>query len=196
MSRPTEAYVSANLFEVGIGHVVVARFRGHGEMEAGVFLLDVFCLGAKNALYTRVSTAEYDATLLDRLLPADNRKPIDPPTARKLIEGAVAYAQNLGLAPHPDYKMACRVLGGIKSAESTATFTFGSKGKPFYVQGLRDSVAFCHRLLNQLRARCGVDGFDFLVLANETQAEELERAGFSIGQSVPAPPGFRPPSQG
>jgi hypothetical protein len=172
MSRPTEAYVSANLFGTGIGHVVVARFRGHGEMEAGVFLLDVYCLGAKNAFYTRASTAEYDATLLERILPADNRKPLDPPTARKLIEGAVAYAQNLGLAPHPDYKMACRVLGGIKSSDSTATFAFGEKGKPLYVQGPNDSPAFCQRVLNQLRSRCGMDGFHYLVVADEMAADE------------------------
>ncbi len=172
MSRPTEAHVSANLFEAGIGYVVVARFRGHGEMEAGVFLLDVFCLGAKNAFYTRTSTAEYDTDLLERILPAENRKPLDPPTARKLIEGAVAYAQNLGLAPHPDYKMACRVLGGIQSSDSAATFTFGEKGKPLYIQGPNDSPAFCERILKQLRARCGPDGFHYLIVAGEMESEE------------------------
>ncbi len=194
MNRPTEAYVSANLFEVGIGHVVVARFRSHGELEAGVFLLDVFCLGAKDAFYNRVSTAAYELHLLDRLLPAANRKPLDPPTARKLIEGAVAYAQNLGLAPHPDYKKACRVLGGIKSSDSTATFTFGSHGKPLYVQGPHDSSAFCQRVLNLLRTKCGVDGFHFLVLANKAEQEALEHAGFPVRQSMPAPPGFEPPA--
>lgn len=172
MSRPTEAYVSANLFEAGIGYVVVARFRGSGEMEAGVFLLDVFCLGAKNAFYTRTSAADYDASLLARMLPAGNRKPPDPPTARKLIEGAVAYAQNLGLAPHPDYKMACRVLGGIKSSDSTATFTFGEKGRPLFVQGPDDTPAFCQRVLNLLRARCGADGFHYLMVADEMETEE------------------------
>jgi hypothetical protein len=172
MKRPTEAYVSANLFEAGIGYVVVARFRGSGEIEAGVFLLDVFCLGAKNAFYTRPGAAEYDVDLLDRLLPAANRKPLDPPTARKLVEGAVAYAQNLGLAPHPDYKMACRVLGGIQSSESTATFTFGEKGKPLFVQGPNDSPAFCQRILKQLHTRCGPDGFQYLMVADGMETEE------------------------
>ncbi len=172
MNRPTEAYVSANLFEAGIGYVVVARLRGNGEMEAGVFLLDVFCLGAKDAFYTRASAADYDGSLLARLLPADNRKPLDPPTARKLIEDAAAYAHNLGLAPHPDYKMACRVLGGIKSADSAATFTFGEKGKPLYVQGPNDSPAFCQRILKQLRTRCGMDGFHYLIDGEEMEAEE------------------------
>ena len=41
-----------------MGHAAVARFRG-SDVEMGVFLLDVFCLGVKDAFYTRVSSAEY-----------------------------------------------------------------------------------------------------------------------------------------
>lgn len=188
MTRPTEAYVSSNLFEAGIGHVAVARFRSSGEVEVGVFLLDTFCLGVKDAFYTCVGSVEYDSSVLERIIPAANRKPLDPPSARKLVEGAAAYAQSLGLAPHPDYKQGCRVFGGIKSSDSTATFTFGRNGKPFYVQGPHDSFTKCLRIMTLLRARCGTDGFDFLVAANETENLELERAGFTIRQKVPMPP--------
>lgn len=188
MTRPTEAYVSSNLFEAGIGHVAVARFRGSGDAEIGVFLLDTFCLGVKDAFFTRTSAVEYDRSILERIIPAANRQQLDPPSARKLVEGAVAYAQSLGLAPHPDYKQGCRVFGGIKTSDSTATFAFGKDGKPFYVQGPHDSFAKCLRIMNQLRTRCGKDGFDFLVTANETENRELERAGFEIGQKVPLPP--------
>ena len=189
MTRPTEAYVSSNLFEAGIGHVAVARFRGSSDAEVGVFLLDTFCLGVKDAFYTRVGSAEYDSEVLERIIPAANRKPLDPPSARKLVESAVVYAQNLGLAPHPDYKQGCRVFGGIKSSDSNATFVFGKDGKPFYVQGPHDSFAKCLRIMTLLRARCGKDGFNFLVLANDAQNQELERAGFEVRQKVPIPPG-------
>jgi hypothetical protein len=172
MTRPTEAIVSANLFEIGMGHAAVARFRC-SDVEMGVFLLDVFCLGVKDAFYTRVSSAEYESSVLERIIPAANRKPLDPPSVRKLVESAVAYAQNLGLAPHPDYKQGCRVFGGIKASDSNATFAFGKDGKPFYVQGPHDSFQKCQRIMNQLRTRCGKDGFNFLVLANDDQNQEL-----------------------
>ena len=42
MKRATEAFVTGNLFEFGLGHVVFARFRG-GDAELGVFLVDVYC---------------------------------------------------------------------------------------------------------------------------------------------------------
>lgn len=56
--RATEAYYSTSLFDKGIGYVVVARFKLVGEAEIGVFLVDVFCLGVKNAFFTRVSERE------------------------------------------------------------------------------------------------------------------------------------------
>lgn len=186
MTRPTEAFVSANLFELGLGHVVLTRFRG-GDAELAVFLLDVYCQGAKDAFYTRVSEARYDLEVLDRTIPLSNRKALDPPSARKLVEDAVAYARGLGLAPHPDYKTACRVFGGTNAADSTASFTLGKDGKPFYVQGRYDSFEKALRMMHHLRTRCGKDGFNFLVLANETQNCELERAGFEVRQKVPAP---------
>lgn len=188
MKRATEAHVSANLFELGLGYVAVTRFRGSGEAEIGVFLVDVFCLGVKDAFFTQANQSQYDRELLDRIVPAANRKSIDPPSARKLVEDAVAYAQHLGFAPHPDHKAACRVFGGINAAESTASFIFGKNGKPLYVQGQNDSFEKCLRILHQLRACCGVDNFDFMVVGDDRVIRELERAGFNIRQKVPAPP--------
>ena len=45
-----EALWPKDLFEQGIGWVIVARFKSAGQrVEAGVFLLDVYCLGVKLA---------------------------------------------------------------------------------------------------------------------------------------------------
>ena len=171
-----------------MGHAAVARFRGSGDAEIGVFLLDVFCLGVKDAFYTRVSSVEYESSVLEKIIPAANRKPLDPASARRLVECSVAYAQNLGLAPHPDYKQGCRVFGGIKTSDSNAPFVFGKDGKPFYVQGPHDSFDKCLRIMTLLRTRCGKEGFNFLVNVNDAQSLELERAGFAIRQKVPIPP--------
>lgn len=177
MKRETEAFLSADMFDVGLGSVVVARFRGNGEVEVGVFLVDVHCLGVKSAFYTRVSLLEYESRMLDQILPTENRKSIDPPSARKLVEGAVAYAEDLGFAPHPDYKRACRVFGGIKAADSTASFTYGSNGKPLYVQGPHESPQTCVRIIKQLRTRCGDGNFHYIVHLDAELYAELERAG-------------------
>ena len=116
--RPPEAFRSANLFDSGIGYVVVSRFKSDGLVESGVFLLDVFCLGVKNAFFSRLNQSEYESRLVQRVFANGGSQPLTPACARKFVQDAVAYSQHLGFAPHPDYKKACRVFGGISAAES------------------------------------------------------------------------------
>ena len=55
-----EALWPTDLFKEGIGWVVIARFKAAGQrVEAGVFLVDVFCLGAKLAVYETCDRQDY-----------------------------------------------------------------------------------------------------------------------------------------
>lgn len=100
-----ECKVPKRLFEMGIGNVVFARQLSSGRIGASFFLLDVFCLGVKNAFYRLVDRSEY-AQMIEKLDRNEPFEEIDPACARKLIEGGVEYAQRLNLRPHPDYKSA------------------------------------------------------------------------------------------
>src|SRR3984893_16385025 len=51
MKRSHEAWRSADLFDSGYGYLVVSWFKADGRVEAGFFLLDVFCLGVKDASF-------------------------------------------------------------------------------------------------------------------------------------------------
>ena len=80
MKRPTEALRSAELFDAGIGYVIVSRYKADGRVEAGYFLLDVFCLGAKDASFERFeSHAEFEDSLLDPLFATQERVPMAAP---------------------------------------------------------------------------------------------------------------------
>lgn len=179
MARSAEAFVSRDLFEVGIGTVVFTRFR-NSKAEAGVFLLDVFCLGVKSAFYLNVHELEYPERILDRALPEAQRKPIDPPSARKLVEGAEAFARSLGFPPHADYRKACRVFGGTKAEDAAESFSFGRNGKPFYVQGPSESIEKCLRVLKQLKAHCGEGKFDFVGRGGELEMRLIQEAGIQV----------------
>ena len=165
--RPPEAFRSANLFDTGMGYVVVSRFKSDGEVESGVFLLDVFCLGVKNAFFTQLSQSEYESRLLQEAFAKYGSQPLTPACARKLVQDAVAYAQNLGFAPHPDYKKGCRVFGGISAAECNGSFTFGKNGRPCFIQGPNDSELFCRKAMTLLTIRCGEGKFDYILVADE-----------------------------
>ena len=164
MKHFTEALRSANLFDSGCGYLVVSRSKADGRVEAGFFLLDVFCLGVKDAGFHQFSSvADYQEGLIDRLFPDGNSVRMTPEAARKLTEDAISYARALGFSPGADYKKASRVFGGITTANCNEQFVFGQNDKPLYIQGPSDSPARVERILRALEARCGEGGYHYIV---------------------------------
>lgn len=152
---------SAESWEKGLAQVVVSRRRGNGMIVAAVFLVDLHCLGAKNAFIRDFSEREF-GEMLDHIRRQSPLERVDPTCARKLVEGSVDYARNLGLAPHKDYAMAAHIFGDIDPAACSRDFVFGLDGKPFYVSGPEDSPGFIRRVLRTLERHCGPDGFHYL----------------------------------
>lgn len=167
-----EAYVERNWQEHGLAQVVVLRQRSELLMDVGVFLVDSWCLGVKNALSEPDLPTSDAEELLDRLIPETSRERIHPSCARKLIENALAYAETLGFTAHRDYRKARRILSGIDASLCPTEFTFGRDGRPCFVQGPDDSEERIERVLALLEARLGPDGFDY-----ELAEEEDDDAG-------------------
>jgi hypothetical protein len=167
LKRPPEAYISSELFGCGIGHVVVSRFKSEGRVEAGVFLVDIYCLGVKDAFFTLLHTSEYEERLLGKVF-RERSEALSAVCARKLVEDAVAYARALGIEPHPNYKQAARIFGGISKEECHRDFTFGKDGKPLFVQGPNDSPVMVERIIKMLHAKCGEGNFNYIILAGGT----------------------------
>lgn len=171
----SRSYIQEALFEYGMGHVVVVREKSGGRLEAGFFLVDIYCRGVCDAFFETLNQSELEQSL--RRLWRDEPVPDPDPGARgrKLVEDAVAYAASLGLSPSRDYKKGARVFGGIDASECREEFTFGKDGKPFLIARPHESPAQTERLLALLRARCGEDGFDFLIPVEEEEIlEEMD----------------------
>src|SRR6516164_6424114 len=168
MKHLLEAWRSAKLFDSGCSYLVVSRFKADGRVESGFFLLDVFCLGVKDAgFHCFNSIADYQKSLLDRLFPDEDRVRMTPAAARKLTEDAISYARGLGFSPGVNYKKASRVFGGITTAGCDEQFMFGKDDKPLYIQGPSDSPARGERILGALEARCGEGGYHYIVAAHD-----------------------------
>jgi yecA family protein len=161
-----EAYIEAKWRETGLAYVLVARLRD-GEADFAVFLVDLWCLGVKDVFHETGVPASQVRELVDERLPEEARTPIHPSCAKKLIEGAVAYAEGLGLAPHREFRKARRVLGGIDAALCPMEISFGRDGRPCFVPGPDDSDERIERVLGILEARLGEDGYDYEPLDEE-----------------------------
>ena len=82
--------------------------------------------------------------------------------AKKLLDGVVDYAKELGFNPHPDYKNAKEIFGDIDASVCPVKYIYGKDGKPFYMNGPYESPADVHKIINTLTEKCGVNGFNTL----------------------------------
>jgi hypothetical protein len=135
-----QAVAASELWGGGIGYLAIARRESEGQLVFGVFLVDVFCLGVKNAFW-EVGTIHDFKELIERMEKTQTMRTIEPACLVKIVNGAVEYAQSFGFPPHPDFRHAAMVLDGIDAAACPQQFTYGRDGKPFYVQGPHESSA-------------------------------------------------------
>jgi hypothetical protein len=120
-----EAYIEKNWMETGLAHLLVARIRENGATDFAIFLVDLFCLGVKDVvLENDVAESELRELVAERL-PDDFREPVAPACAKKMIEGALAYAEKLGFAPHANFRKARKVLSGLDASRCPQEFTYG-----------------------------------------------------------------------
>ncbi len=153
----------ASLGEFGIGPVLISRQLRDGTVAFVEFLLDVYCLGVKDVIMSIAPRGQYQRRMYDELAERDTLIPLKPECARKLVEGAVRYALDLGIEPHPDFRTARRIFGDIQSAACTEEFEYGKDGKPFFVAGPHDGPARCRNILHTLEDRCGPDGYHYII---------------------------------
>lgn len=155
--------MNTEIWRQGIGHVLVSRQLGAGQVAFAAFLVDVYCLGVKNAMANIVPRAQYGNEIYRKLASQDKLNSLRPECARKLVESAVQYAADLGLPPHSDYRKARLIFGDIAAAECEEDYTFGKDGKPFFVAGPHDNSVCCQQIIRTLYNHCGPDGYHFLI---------------------------------
>ncbi|WP_240777468.1 helix-turn-helix domain-containing protein [Nonomuraea basaltis] len=142
----------------GMVCVLVARRHNWDRMTVCGYLVDVFCLGVKNAIGPDV----LDDRELRRFreyffgeYAGWQEAPIE--LAQHLVFGAVDYARTLGFEPHEDYAPAAEALG---KWEGDSAITFGRNGKPFYMEGPHDDPG---KVLRTLRRTLSDDDFDYVI---------------------------------
>jgi len=147
-----------------MGNLFFSRALPDGRIALAGFLLDVFCLGVKNAFVALVARDEYARRMSARSA-AESLQPMQPACFRKLVEGGVAYAHDLGFNPHVDYDAARQIFGDVQATDCPTHFEYGHDGKPFYISGPHETDTQVRNTIEHLDRRLGTGKFDFLVLA-------------------------------
>jgi len=169
-----ESLVPEELWERGMGNLVLARRMPDGQIAAAFFLVDTYCLGVKDAFWKILPGSEYEKLKRDIARKQGALNPVPADYFAKLVFGAVDYARSFGFAPHADYSHARLLLQGIDTSACTDTFEFGKDGTPFFVSGPFDTPekikVIMHRL-SQVGGHylVGLDPADELQLVDESE---------------------------
>ncbi|MCW6010609.1 hypothetical protein K1W54_39580 [Micromonospora sp. CPCC 205371] len=132
----------------GLAAVLVARRPRHSsKLQVGGYLVDVYCLGVKNALVEAMNERDLRELVANYYATYDGG-PLAIPLeqARHVVFGAVDYARGLGFEPHPDFAPAADLLGPWTGPSD---ITFGSDGVPTFVQGPYDDVRAIEKTLRR-----------------------------------------------
>ncbi len=150
--------------------VAVARQSpATGEVVVGGFIVDLACLGVKNALTNLYrSAAEYRREYRRHLMASQSLMEGDLDLTAKVIEEGTAYARSLGFNPHKDAAMALKILGDAQPENCAQTIPLGKDGKPFFVSGPYDDVDAIMRTLNR---NVGEGNYEVLIILGDPMDE-------------------------
>lgn len=123
-------FISKNFKECGECNIIVIRKHVSGNITIGGYLVDSFCLGIKESFWGFNKPLSFldEFTTLNSIF-----EPISYNEAHNIIYGALAYAKDLGIEPHKDFRLAEYILEPDTDDIPLIEYEFGYKGKPFLI---------------------------------------------------------------
>ena len=159
-----ECLMPNNLFEAGIGNILVTRLSPTGELAVASFIVDVYCLGIKKVLFKTMPLPEYEKVFKPGIVKSHGDYPftkLKPACALKLITGAVEYSKDLGFNNHKDYHSLKTIFGTKKLGICWSRYRYGKDKMPYYVKGPNESTADANNIVKTLEKSCGAGNFHF-----------------------------------
>jgi hypothetical protein len=143
-SAPVADCFASDTLDQGITNIFVVRALPNDTFTVGIYLVDLLCLGIKNA-HTEVDVDQDFINGQKMMLGMMGMEmaEIDYEDVRTLVLGSVAYAAQFGFKPHPDFMVAQHIIEPGRSFEDS--FLFGEEGKPVYIPGPADEELHLNR---------------------------------------------------
>ena len=165
-----ECLINADWQIKGLATILIARKHKTGNITFSSFIVDIFCLGMKdaNSAFNRFEEDydEYRDAIFGNNM--NDEMHISYDLAHNIIFGAIEYAKNLGFSPHKDWELSQFMLEPKSSPKvEKIEVEFGKDGKPFFISGPYDKV---DSVINKLEKAVGTDNFTFLTGMSDTNS--------------------------
>ena len=147
----------------GITPVVIARQQQPDKVIFAVCLVDIYCLGIKDAYANAdISLQKFQDGLPKMCSGAP--EPCSVELAHEIIYGGLEYAEQYGFKPHFDFtaQFCDQVLDPPEIHPRTNNVLFGKDGKPFFVSGHYDDERKISSVINTLARTAGEGNFHYI----------------------------------
>ncbi|SDG78682.1 hypothetical protein SAMN05421827_11146 [Pedobacter terrae] len=150
-------YINSDWEESGMANILVSRKHTNGNVTIGFYLVDLKCLGVKDAFFKFNVSEDEMFDLIDYI----KGEEIEYNQAHNIIYGAVAFANDCGLKPHKDWTVAQFILEEDDDHIPLIDIEFGQNGVPAYYVGPNDSPAKINQILAMLDKNVGQGNYLF-----------------------------------
>lgn len=161
-----KCYVSEDMSACGEGNVIVTRMHKNGKVSMGVFLVDIFCLGVKDAFHM-FRMEEYEFEHLEEKFAATRIRECSYEEAHNWIYGAIAFAEEGGIKPHPGFTLAQYLLEEDTDDVPLIEYDFGKDGKHLLIANSQSEAS---KYVPTLKKNLG-DNFEVFIRAEDDEDE-------------------------
>jgi hypothetical protein len=144
----------------GLVTLIIVRKLPNRNFVTANFLIDSYCLGLKNTdTQIDLTAAEYEV-YFDRL--SENIGHFQECTYATLhnwVYGGIAYAEEIGFKPHPDFNLSRYLLEEDTEDVELIEFEFGRDGQPLFIEGPYDNSK---RIIDTLIKNVGEGNFNYM----------------------------------
>jgi len=144
----------------GMASVVAMRRMKVGNPLSVCFLIDSYCLGVKDAYFSRDMDIERVREMIRE--GGDEVTIVSPEYISKFVREAIVYARGIGIEPARDAELCLLMFSDVDASLCHDEFIFGKDGKPLYVSGPHDPPERVARILKAL-GNLGKDNFHYVM---------------------------------
>lgn len=168
-----ECWVNSDWEESGLANIFVARKHSNSNITLGLYLVDLKCLGVKDAQYRfNIPESEY-SEMLYQAGESLEMEQISYTLAHNIVFAGIEFADGFGFKPHKDYtSVAQYILEEDTDDVELMEIECGIDGKPAYLRGPLDSDARAVQIIAQLERTAGPGNYTILDQADFEEDED------------------------
>lgn len=171
-----KCYVNDGWEDAGIVQVVVSRQHTNGNITAGIYMVDLLCLGVKDTFFITNEDAEVLDNFIEKFLESGlNPIEIDYNLAHNIIYAGYEFALDSGLDAHKDFEKVTKYILEIDDERvPLIPIEVGTEGKPHYVKSPFDTGTFAAKVVRTLEENLGEGNFIYSEYNDEDDEFEYD----------------------